>query len=69
MVRMEVVKVLEQQSSIHIDIIYALQQRLQREKDSYVAQTIATALMTIHRRHLEQMTRLWDKRFRNIFVF
>ena len=60
-VRMEVVKVLEQQDSIHIDIIYALQQKLQREKDSYVAQTIETALMTIHRRHLERMTRMGQK--------
>lgn len=61
MVRMEVAKVLEQQESIHIDIIYALHRQLQREKDSSVAQAIDMALITIHRRHLKQMTRMEQK--------
>ncbi|MDE0151983.1 MAG: hypothetical protein OXK80_05780 [Bdellovibrionales bacterium] len=61
LVRMETAKVLEQQDSIHVDTIYALHRQLQREKDSQVAQTIDSALTTIHRRHLEQVTVIGNK--------
>lgn len=61
MVRVEAVKVLEQQDSIHIDIIYSLQRQSLREKDSHVAQTLNRALTVIHRRHLEQMTIMGQK--------